>query len=252
MGFTIEFGDAPERDADPVVGWDEFRTGVLGDQTLRMEVRDGLLATADAGPLIVDPERLVVAAETAVPIKQLTVNGTSREIDAEQDFGIGPMQIGPEALSSVCAISVCRVDEAAPGNCDDVKVEKIVTSGPRALWDAAPPRLDAKPTLPGLVTGLRITPEGAEGHLTNAHPVGGTNPADGPAWQHKDPLAGPEARAYDGDARDVIARTLSDPAVAAVRARIVAAGLGDDFVLDVSGDLLLRAEPVLEGLAGDG
>ncbi|MFX6605370.1 hypothetical protein ABTG65_20170, partial [Acinetobacter baumannii] len=84
--------------------------GVLGDQTLRLEVRDGLLATAEAGPRVVDPERLVLAAETAMPIKELKVNGRAREIAAERDFGIGPMEIGSDALSSTCAISVQRLD----------------------------------------------------------------------------------------------------------------------------------------------
>jgi hypothetical protein len=102
------------------------------------------------------------------------------------------------------------------------------------------------------VTGLRLAPKGAEGHRTKIHPIGLEKPADGPTWQRGAPLAGPVARAQGPDAREVIARSLTDPDVAAARAKIVAAGLGADFVLDLSGELILRAEPVLEGLAGDG
>jgi hypothetical protein len=243
MGFTIEFGEADEHLPD-ALGFDDFAKQVFGGQGLRVQVRDGLLGTTEGDVQLVDPERLKVVTETVIPSKEAELNGEAQAIECQQAFGIAPMKIAPDDLTSVHAVKISKCEDGRWVPYTRFEVEPITSTGPRALWGEKP-TLNGERTIKELLTGLRLTPHGETGRRTKELDLDGQL-VSGPAWTATPPRSRPAARA--GDPFEVLLSTIADPKVAERRSAV----LGDAFAIDVSvfehsRQLGFRAPPTLHG-----
>jgi hypothetical protein len=162
ISFTIPFGNA-NQNGPPPIHWSEFRTSFLGERgsVVRTMVSAGLLKTLEPAKARVDPEQLVLYAQTLVPAKKLSLNSSDLPETWKKDFGVGPMALAPDAVTSEIAVTVKR-DGVEDGGLLATAVRK---PAPVALWRYEPSlmaQLSAPALLQNIAQGVELKPPAAE------------------------------------------------------------------------------------------
>jgi hypothetical protein len=246
MSFTIEFGE-PQVAPAPL-DWPQFQERLLGprETLLRIRVRDGLLGELARASYAVDAEQFEAATELAIPAKRVLLNGDPRP--AGEDFDIAPMRLARADFESVHELEFERWTERGWTPTGGLEARASTDARvPKALWqlrEDAASALGDEPTLEGLVTGVHLKP----------------HPAHDPGWivTHERPRrarevtwtwGGPPSWASPPEPAAPVAGTIAQESVAAARAQIVGALLGEKVEIDVAAladpaRLGLRAVPV--------
>lgn len=254
FSFTIRFGAGADR-RPPPIDWPEFRRSFLPEpaETVKTLIPNGLLKdirSERAGvDYVVDPQLFQLVVQTMVPAKSVTLNGAALPPEWNASFGIGPMALPIEKVSSDLTINI-----ASAGNpFNAIAVDVTNEPAPKALWlyDPAPAKtLNKEALLPNVPQGATLTPRPAP--AANSVPIDvrtllyapeATEPI---AWS---PDVAPRTNPFAGlEPIPTMTSTIDDSDVRDKRRRIVVAMRLADFNLEPDLDTAPMTNPNELGL----
>lgn len=181
---------------------------------------------------IVDPQTFELGSQSQIPVKTLVVNGTPIVATWNTTFGVAPMSVDPDDLTSSYSLTITR-DGIAYDGCDFVPA---LGTAPKALWSPGEDlqsTLNAPADLANMAMGAQIAPR----HLTpdETLPVAIGNllfqQEQGHEWTwNTNP--GPVSNPWDeSKATETLTSTVNSPDIVAARANILADLICNGFVL---------------------
>jgi len=276
FSFTIAFGESANT-VPPPIDWSEFKRTFLPpvvspepkrlraagegatatDSILKALFATGLQQDLRTDPAAgvdytVDPQLFSMYVQTLIPAKSVTLNGTALP-PRNATFGIGPMAVPVESLTSSLRIDVTRQGAAYA-----VQGTAVIERAPKALWlhDAAPAKtLNAPPLVDDVAQGVTVTP--APDVPAHSLPIEIETLLYAP--ETVDPMmwgadVAPDTNPYAGlDPWTTLTTTIDDPEVTEERAEVIAeliyAGLEVSPDIDVApltnADTLDLLDPVV-------
>jgi hypothetical protein len=226
ISFDISFGRASNQPPQPI-DWPTFSTSFLPEASAvcSLNVKNGLISAPTSGPVqwILNPKDLVLTAGTAIPILSATLNGQAIAGITPAPFGVSPMKLTTQDLTSEYAITIFSPTVTVTE--DDFACKPVNKDLPAGLWGQKfQPDLKDAAFVPGALTGFEISlkqpPDGGE---TVAVPDGvlQLEPETLPAYTWGGPLAYMPNTATDADRRTQITQTITAPATISARDQLL-------------------------------
>ena len=173
ISFTIAFGAGASQTPPPMKEWSNFQQSFLPAKNVcSIAVKDGLvrnIGTGEKERWVINPKEFALVVDSAVPFNVTPLKNAAGKnlVDgANVDFGVGPMAVTKDRLTSNLTITVKRGTATVEG----FKYSVIKKKVPVGLWwgEKASPKLNGESFLDGVPAGVEITPgEQPEAGKTN-------------------------------------------------------------------------------------
>jgi len=181
ISFTIEFG-ARKSSTPPNLDWTAFRQSFLpaivvneNGTTVNTEIPGattttntyvtasvpaGLLSTLQSGTWVVDPAHFELVVATLMPNKSGTVTTAAGNTDftgsANTNFGIGPMGLAPNKVSTGLTVTLTRSNN--PDD-NDWQQEAVYSNVPKGLWLNTSNTPQQQGMVQEVLTGVSLMPD---------------------------------------------------------------------------------------------
>ena len=163
ISFTIAFGAGASQTPPPLKEWSSFQQSFLPAKNVcSIAVKDGLvrnIGTGEKERWVINPKEFALVFDSAVPFNATPLKNAAGKnlVDgANVDFGVGPMAVTKDRLTSNLTITVKRGSVTVDG----FKYSVIKKKVPVGLWwgEKASPKLNGDSFLDGVPSGVEITP----------------------------------------------------------------------------------------------
>ena len=163
ISFTIGFGAGASQKPSPLNEWTSFQQSFLpAKDVCSVSVKDGLvrkIEVANTERWVINPKEFSLVVHSAIPFKTATSapdTGTNLVKNANIDFGVGPMAVSADDLTSNLTITVERDGAPAAVAFNYSVIKKKVPAG---LWGkTVDPDLDGDTFLDNVPAGIELTP----------------------------------------------------------------------------------------------
>jgi hypothetical protein len=156
VSFDVTFGSG--RQAPKPIDWPVFKASFLpaDDQICTIAIKDGLVRKMDTenGDLwIVNPKHFVLVTDSVIPSKSAQA---SKKTEDYNTFGIGPMNLLPDKLTSKHKIAISRDGKDAV---EDFEFAPVLKSVPAGMWGGSlKPDLNGEAMIEDVLAGFEIKP----------------------------------------------------------------------------------------------
>jgi hypothetical protein len=163
ISFTIAFGAGASQTPPPLKEWSNFQQSFLPAKNVcSIAVKDGLVRNIGTGEnerWVINPKEFALVVDSAVPFNATPLKNAAGKnlVDgANVDFGVGPMAVTKDRLTSNLSITVKRGTTTVDGFQYSVIKKKV----PVGLWwgEKQSPKLNDESFLDGVPSGVEITP----------------------------------------------------------------------------------------------
>lgn len=163
ISFTIAFGAGASQTPAPIKEWSNFQQSFLPAKNVcSIAVKDGLVRNIGAGEKerwVINPKEFALVVDSAVPFNSTPLKNAAGKnlVDgANIDFGVGPMAVTKEKLTSSLTVTVKRGTATVEG----FKYSVIKKKVPAGLWwgEKDSLKLNGDSFLDGVPAGVEITP----------------------------------------------------------------------------------------------
>ncbi|HET8783913.1 MAG TPA: DUF6603 domain-containing protein, partial [Pyrinomonadaceae bacterium] len=162
ISFTIAFGAGASQTPQPLKEWSSFQQSFLPAKNVcSIAVKDGLVRNIGSGEQerwVINPKEFALVVDSAVPFKTTPLKNAAGKtlVDgANVDFGVGPMAVTKDRLTSNLTITVKRGTTTVEGFRYSVIKKKV----PAGLWgESASPKVNGDGFLDGVPSGVEIAP----------------------------------------------------------------------------------------------
>src|SRR5215213_9891106 len=163
ISFTIGFGAGASQKPPLLKDWASFHQSFLpAKDVCSVSVKDGLvrkIEVANTERWVINPKEFSLVVHSAIPFKTATSapdTGTNLVKNANIDFGVGPMAVSADDLTSNLTITVERDGAPAAVAFNYSVIKKKVPAG---LWGkTVDPDLDGDTFLDNVPAGIELTP----------------------------------------------------------------------------------------------
>lgn len=170
ISFDISFGSGASKKKEPIKDWETFRDSFLpgNDSTCSISVSDGLVSAPNDGKTdwIINPKHFSLVTNSAIPAKAAYKSSERTPIEGtfQSNFGIAPMDLKSNVLSSDFVIEITKYDETTE-QYDPVEVKfefiPILKDVPAGLWgQTMTPDLKGQTFIKEALCGFEIRPAG--------------------------------------------------------------------------------------------